>query len=472
MAAVGEAGDRQRKSPSKLLENLEKAGYKRKRSHSIDNGRLGSLKMRLRALDSINTRQSSHHNYVIVDKTRACENDTARHSEFEDSGKDPVTDYDNQNTLTAVTHKLPSNKTTTSCEKTATATVSKPQLDPMHLTVTGTDSELFIDNHFNKHCVGCDPEHMNCESIKTLVCESCVKTYCTDCVNVSDEQHKFLTSYSLCHWYCPPCERRVTRNLRVEAEVEERCQIFMNKMESRLEGLEMQMLKKPDRDEMVDYVDTEMRSQVALHIAAQDLVSQDRVQNLVRETNRDLVKEAVRLELSTVSSTAVSEDKLKELVELEVSRALESAESREERRRNIIIHNFPEAPSSEDCEVHDTEAVKTMINQHLEVRCKTPVKIARLGNQHRNRKRPIKICMNSEPDKIAVLTNSNKLRTALEPYKSARVSSDMSEAERNENKRLLGEARKRNDQESGNFIHLVRGPPWNRRIVTVPKRDT
>ena len=156
-----------------------------------------------------------------------------------------------------------------------------------------------------------------------------------------------------------------------------------------------------------------------------------------------------------------------------MSKALESAESRDERKKNLIIHNFPEGESTDpaESEMHDRTAVRTLMNEHLKVTCKSPVKITRLGAANNNKKRPMKVCMDTETDKIKILTNANKLKFAPEPYKSARVASDMTEEERNQNRKLLAEARRLNTQESGNWINLVRGPPWNRHIMRVPKRN-
>ena len=85
----------------------------------------------------------------------------------------------------------------------------------------------------------------------------------------------------------------------------------------------------------------------------------------------------------------------------------------------------------------------------------------------------MKVVMPSEEDKVKVLKSLRNLKTAPEPYRSVRVSCDMTKTERENHKKLLEEAknRDRNDP-SGDWIHLVRGLPDQRRIIRVKRRQT
>ncbi len=116
--------------------------------------------------------------------------------------------------------------------------------------------------------------------------------------------------------------------------------------------------------------------------------------------------------------------------------------------------------------------IKTLITDHIHANVKSPVKTTRLGpiDRSRGKARPLKVAMADEDDKIQVLVNSNKLKNAPEPFKSVSVACDMSKEEREENKQLVQEAKRLSSQESGNFIYLVRGPPWDRRIIRVVRR--
>ena len=52
------------------------------------------------------------------------------------------------------------------------------------------------------------------------------------------------------HWYCPPCEGKAIKNIKIEQEIEERCKAYFKQYEQRLENLEQKMANKPDREEM------------------------------------------------------------------------------------------------------------------------------------------------------------------------------------------------------------------------------
>jgi hypothetical protein len=46
------------------------------------------------------------------------------------------------------------------------------------------------------------------------------------------------------HWYCPPCEEKAMKNLKIEKEVEERCNKYFSKYEKRLDEMENKLDKK------------------------------------------------------------------------------------------------------------------------------------------------------------------------------------------------------------------------------------
>ena len=64
----------------------------------------------------------------------------------------------------------------------------------------------------------------------------------------------------------------------------------------------------------------------------------------------------------------------------------------------------------------------------------------------------------------------SKLRNVEETnlYKRLSVTHDMSKSEREANKEKVAEAKKLNDEEkSGKYKYIVRGPPWERRIIKI-----
>ena len=69
------------------------------------------------------------------------------------------------------------------------------------------------------------------------------------------------------------------------------------------------------------------------------------------------------------------------------------------------------------------------------------------------------------------MKNLKKLASS-EKFKKISVTHDMTQREREENKKRLQEAKDKNEaNESENFKYIVVGPPWDRRVVKVKKKE-
>ena len=144
----------------------------------------------------------------------------------------------------------------------------------------------------------------------------------------------------------------------------------------------------------------------------------------------------------------------------------------ESRANNLILHHLPEQASDDNATASekDMSQVTQMFTNHLGIQCDRPKSTTRLGIKT-DRSRPLKVVMCSEQDKITVIMSARKLKDATEPFKTVSIASDMSREEREENRRMIEEAKRLDGlEQSGDFIHLVRGPPWRRRIIRVERR--
>ena len=63
------------------------------------------------------------------------------------------------------------------------------------------------------------------------------------------------------------------------------------------------------------------------------------------------------------------------------------------------------------------------------------------------------------------MASLGNLKNAEEPYSRISISHDMTKEEREQNKKLLTEAKKLQDEDQGNWTYKVRGPPWDLKIV-------
>ena len=137
---------------------------------------------------------------------------------------------------------------------------------------------------------------------------------------------------------------------------------------------------------------------------------------------------------------------------------------REEREKNIMIFNVPEDKDKLNA---DMEFFKSMCSETLEYENVPKVEIARPKFKPNNHHRPIKVCFDQSWDKRKFLSSLWKLKTDKK-FDNIRISHDMNEEDRRENKKLLKEAYQKNVEEKNTeFKYKVRGPPWAMKIVKV-----
>ena len=111
--------------------------------------------------------------------------------------------------------------------------------------------------------------------------------------------------------------------------------------------------------------------------------------------------------------------------------------------------------------------------QNYENKSKISKIITRLGNINKEKTvtagpRPIKIVFDDAKSKAIFMSNLRNLSTAEVKYKGVSVVHDMTMKESQLHKEQIRMAKEKNDEnESGDFIYLVRGPPWERKIVSV-----
>ena len=79
-----------------------------------------------------------------------------------------------------------------------------------------------------------------------MECEYCAEHFCSKGLNLSAAEYKLFSKRSDLHWYCPPCEEKAMKNLKIEKEIEERCKEYISKYEKRLDALKQEVNKKAD----------------------------------------------------------------------------------------------------------------------------------------------------------------------------------------------------------------------------------
>ena len=188
-------------------------------------------------------------------------------------------------------------------------------------------------------------------------------------------------------------------------------------------------------------------------------------------------------------STKVDIEEVKSLIEsskaekneTEVRGNSEEKESLEEykesmaRRSNIVVFKAVESKDEEPerRKRDDMEFVRDLCDI-MEADYSSVKNVTRLGRRAKEEdnptQRPMRIIFEDEKSKGLFMGNLRNLRVADEKYKCLSIVHDMTQKERQLSKEKWEEAKEKNkDSESGDFKYIVKGPPWERRVVRVKK---
>ncbi len=118
---------------------------------------------------------------------------------------------------------------------------------------------------------------------------------------------------------------------------------------------------------------------------------------------------------------------------------------REDRRPNMIIYNAEEQETNikEERNQNDKDMLKDVFKNTLKVKIKDTdiTRLTRLGEKKFDKKRPILVVFDNPDTKDTIFKNLAKLRYT--DYKHLSFAHDMTELERNNYKKLLEEAKKK-----------------------------
>ena len=141
-----------------------------------------------------------------------------------------------------------------------------------------------------------------------------------------------------------------------------------------------------------------------------------------------------------------------------------------EKKNNIIVHNKEEQITNDVNERNalDKEELMNVIKDTLKVRINQEdiIKITRLGAKMSDKKRPILLCLKEYSTKEKIFANLPRLKPSIHNHLS--FNHDMTLRERDEFKKLIEEAKRKEAESMGKIKYRVRGPPWNRKIVEMP----
>ena len=267
---------------------------------------------------------------------------------------------------------------------------------------------------------------------KVMECEYCEMKFCTKCLNISDAQYELVGDPQF-SWYCENCKMKVERCIKNEKDIEKRCEEYMKnldkKYETRFQKIESQV------------------------------------------TNIENNLKAAPVGESGESVKKVVEDKLQE--------HKEELKQRESRVNNMIIFKLPEPETNlkaERAKLDKTAVIGICSAVDVEdIEEENIVSTVRLGKKKEDgTARPLLVRLDSSDTKKNLFTNLGKLKEN-ETYKDVSVNHDLTKKQREEYKKLVAEAlKKEGEAPSENIRYRVRGPPWAwhiRKVVATEEEE-
>ena len=164
---------------------------------------------------------------------------------------------------------------------------------------------------------------------------------------------------------------------------------------------------------------------------------------------------------------------VKQTVQEVISQQSTRMRDQDSRKNNIVVFKLPEpATQSTDARIkHDTDMFREICKEvcKVEVQPADVCKVIRLGKKKDDENpRKMLVTLSNENLKRDIMRNLYKLKDAPEFYRPIRMNHDMSSIEREEAKKLFEECKRlQNQDQSGNWLYRVRGPPWARQIKKI-----
>ena len=274
-------------------------------------------------------------------------------------------------------------------------------------------------------CGKCQAKYAKKDS-KLLVCDYCGIPFCIKCVRINDTTYKGVSGREDFPWFCGGCILKTKKLIKEERDIEAKCQKFLENFQLKVES-------------RFDDIQTELNT----------------------------IKEKLDKIEPNSGATAQPEDVMK--------RMCTNINERLNRQKNILIFNLPEEFKREEVQVTDDELIKDFLKlttgkENMETNNKRLGRKA-TGEGNDVRHRPIMISFKKEEEKQAVMSNLRKLKNATKPLDKISVRNDMSKEEREEERKLREDVKRRNEASlDPNSIWILKGPPWDRKVERVPKR--
>ena len=332
-------------------------------------------------------------------------------------------------------------------------------------------------------------------------CYLCDLKYCQKCCTLPEIVFRAYVTEGLegIDWKCAPCQvtDKTYRGISQKLDsMEENSRERMSAMDKKLEGMEQRITDKviaeiptmiqTEIEKMEGNVHKKMEQSVKeaeakitekmteevktvrdkLEEAKKDMLPKEEVNKMIQEAlEKNREEMAAKLPNSPTSGVApkpqVSPGTL-------LRSAVAEMKEREKRENRLVIYKLEEQPTrlrTERVEKDKQKLIEIASNVLAIKNLKTTeiIRAERLGEKKDDNPRPLLIELTTIDRTHLIMNKANRLRDS--EYKHISLTYDMTPKEREQQKKLVTEAKKKQEAEGGRWLYKVRGPPWAMKII-------
>ena len=279
-----------------------------------------------------------------------------------------------------------------------------------------------------------------------MECEYCENHFCSECLQMNDKEYDHHINSSGM-WFCITCKPKVEEVLKIEKEIEKRCEEHFKKYSKRLDEIERKLEGKVELGDVVALINEKSEKDKANHDKekiVEDQLKEKQIIDLVKQVETKSVADIVRKQLQ---ESNISEQNVNKLVDNKIDEIDKHITDRQSRERNVIIFRMEEPNTNliKERQAKDLETLNEMIEQ-IAVESEEKIKIdkiIRLGTRGANFKdnpRPAIVSFSTIESKKFFLRNSNALKGSTnEKIKNVPISNDLTKKDRERELELVAE---------------------------------
>jgi hypothetical protein len=307
-----------------------------------------------------------------------------------------------------------------------------------------------------------------------IQCEICDCWWHPACAGIESEICESLGKNQQLHWYCLKCNSSVGKLLKEVMKMQDRVDIVedcVRKMDEKMVAFKNDINKRFDSAlaEVHQNISETIKEYEVKHLIDDEI---KRFEDKFGETKpkwSELITKEVDSRLTDITGDL---DSVQKSVTETKERIMEN-QDKLKRMNNIIMYNVAESVSDSAAARNkdDLNFCGSLMEKVLKVGYEDGdvTKIVRLGKYDDQHKRPLLVEFSNAHVKNVVMGNVTNLGSAKDDFKGVTISHDMTAKERKECKLLVDEAKKKQAEETGNFIYRVRGLPGQMKVVRFQK---